>query len=161
MGGSSGGGGGGGSQTQSTNSQNQFMKWQDYVPGPTYQAYYNLMPELMGKIGKGLTDPEKQYYTGQAMTGAANQTLGAGKSMSDALARSGARGGAVSEAYGNLARGKVGAGVQGVNYVTGQDIAQKQQNIDNLLRAIAVPGGPTVSGSSGTSTTKTTQSGGS
>ena len=158
-GGSSGGGGGGG--TTSNTTTNQQLPWAGYVPGVTSTAYSNLMPILASKAGEGLTPQEKSAYTGQGMSDVAKASAASDKVLAGNLARSGARGGAVTEAYSDAARSKVGANQGVTSNIQGLDIQQKQANLSNLMKGIAIPGSPITAGTTGvTSYSPQSKSGG-
>ena len=146
MGGGSPSGGGG---TTTTNTTNQMKSWAEYVPPETYGAYQKLMPTLQSKMDVGLTPQEKSYYTGQGMSDVARSTGAAQKSLAGNLARSGARGPAVNEAYSDLARSKVMANAGVTSGVQGLDVQQKGANTDRLLKAIALPSAPITTGTTG------------
>lgn len=135
---------GGGSSSGS--SSPVFMKWEKYVPKETYAAYRSLLPSLQGKYGKGLTDQERQYYTGQMQSGIANQLATSKQSLEGNLARSGVQpgSGAGVEAYSNLERGGVMGLSNALTSLTGMDISQRQQNLANLMAALGLPQGPAV-----------------
>jgi hypothetical protein len=149
MGGSSGGGGGQYGYTGSDVNQ-KMLPWSGQVPPETYKAYQELLPKLKAKSDIGLTPEEKDYFTGQGLTDINAGFAGAGKTLGENLARSGARGGAVTEAFGNLGRSKVLGTAKMRSDLTGLDIAQKGTNFDRLMRAIALPNAPISVGQSGT-----------
>ena len=155
LGGSSGSSGSGASGTTTTNNttKNEMLPWSGYVPPETYAAYQKLMPQLEAKSGIGLTPQEKSYYTGQGMAKVAQGQSGARKSLAGNLARSGARGPATTEAYGDLARSGVMANAGVVSNVQGMDISSKQQNMANLMKGISIPGSPINVGGTTTGTT--------
>ena len=142
----------------SSSTQNQQMPWSQYVPPETYATYKAVLPKVAAKSDVGLTPEEKAYYTGQGITDVGASYSGAKKDLGEALARSGARGGAATEAYSDLARSKVlgTAGFQ--SSLTGIDIQKKGENTDRLLKTIALPGAPITTGST---TTYSPQKGGS
>ena len=146
-GGGSSGSGGGGTTTNTTT--NQQLPWSGYVPPETYKAYQGIMPQLEAKSGVGLTPQEKSFYTGQGMSDVAKASGSADKALAGNLARSGARGGAVTEAYSDAARSKVLANQGVTSNVQGLDVQQKGANMDRLMKAIALPGSPITTGTSG------------
>jgi hypothetical protein len=153
LGGGSGSSGGGGTTTTNNTTTNKMLSWGEYVPNVTSSAYNKLVPQLEAKANIGLTPQERAYYTGQGMTQLANTQAGAQKALSGNLARSGARGGAVTEAYGDLARSAVMGGAGMASNLMGQDISQKGSNTDRLMKAIALPNAPVITGTTGTQTT--------
>jgi hypothetical protein len=151
------GGGGGGTTTNTTNSttKNEMLPWKSYVPAETSTAYEKtLMPQLVARANQGLTPQEQALYTGQGMKQLAGTWGGAQKSLAGNLARSGARGGAVTEAYGDLARQKILGSAGMLGNIQSMDVAQKGANIDRLMKGISLPGSPVIIGSqtSGTNT---------
>jgi hypothetical protein len=122
------------------------MKWEKYVPKETYAAYKVLLPQLQGRYGKGLTEQERQYYSGNMKSGIADQLATSQQGLEDNLARSGVQpgSGAGVEAYGNLARGGVMGLSNALTSLTGMDISQRQQNLANLMAALGLPQGPAV-----------------
>lgn len=135
---------GGGSSSGS--SSPVFLPWAKYVPKETYAAYKQILPGVQGKYGKGLTGQERDYYTGNMMSGISNQAAESQRSLDDTLARMGVStgSGAASEAAGNLERGKVMGISQAMSNLTGMDIAQKQQNFANIMAMLGLPQGPAV-----------------
>lgn len=151
--GSSGSSGGGGTTTTNNTTKNEMLPWASYVPGETSEAYRKLIPQLEAKANYGLTPQMKAYYTGQGMKEINATQEAAQKSLAGNLARSGARGGAVTETYGDLARSKVLANAGLVSNIEGMDINQQGVNTDRLMKAIALPNAPVITGSSSTGTT--------
>ena len=147
LGGSSGGGGGGGATTTNNTTKNEMLPWDSYVPGVASRAYDRLVPRLEGMSQYGLSPQERAYYTQQGMGQLANTQKGAQESLAGNLARSGARGGATTEAYGDLARSKVLGGAGIISNIEGLDIQQKGVNLDRLMKAIALPNAPVITGS--------------
>ncbi len=143
MGAPSGGGG-------SSSTVNQTKSWAEYVPPETYEAYKQLMPKLGAKYDVGLTPEEKQYYTGQTMADTASQFSSAGKTLNENLTRTGVKGGAAAEAYGDLARSKAMAGSTGLASISGLDLQKKSENTSNIMKAISLPGSPIQTGSTTT-----------
>ncbi|MFA4834857.1 MAG: hypothetical protein WC749_02130 [Dehalococcoidia bacterium] len=148
LGGGSGSSGGGGMTTTTTNNttKNEMLPWASYVPGSTSGAYERVMPRLEGMSKYGLTPQERAYYIGQGMNQLAGTQKGAQESLAGNLARSGARGGAVTEAYSDLARSKVAGGANIISNIEGMDIQQKGVNMDRLLKAIGLPNAPVITG---------------
>jgi hypothetical protein len=145
MGGAPSGGGG----TTTSNTTNQMLPWSGYVPPETYAQYAELLGELGAKSDVGLNPEEKFFYTQQGLQDVGKAYAGAKNNLSENLARSGARGGAVTEAFGNLERSNVQGKSQMISNLQGMDISQKQANTDRLLKAIALPGSPVTTGTSG------------
>ncbi len=141
-------GGGGGT----TNTQAQMMPWAKYVPPETYAAYRGVMPQVMAKYGQGLSPQERQQYSGQILSDTAKQFSGAETGLMENLARSGVKGGAATEAYSDLARGKAIAGAGGLSQMVGMDIQRKDINLDNIQKFIGLPSAPIQVGSTSTST---------
>ena len=152
--------GGGGGGTTSTTTNNQTLPWSGYVPPETYKAYQETIPKLEAKGDVGLTPEEKAYYTGQGLTDVNTTYQGAKTNLGENLARSGARGGAVTEAYGNLERSNVMGKSSMLSNLQGMDLSQKSANTDRLLKAIALPGSPVTTGTSGITSYNPSKSGG-
>lgn len=132
-----------------TTQRSQTMPWNQYVPPVTGAAYQSLMPYLQSQMGQGLTPQEKSYYTGEAMGDVARSYQGAGKSLTGSLARSGVSpaSGALTEAFSDLARGRASSTAGALQSIEGLDVQQKQQNLNNLMKAISIPGSPIQVGS--------------
>jgi hypothetical protein len=103
-------------------------------------------------MGQGLSPQETAYYTGQGMKQLAEGQAGAQKALTGNLARSGVRGGAVAETYGDLARSGILGQAGMISNIQGMDIQQKGVNTDRLMKAIALPNAPVVTGTQGTTT---------
>lgn len=154
LGGSSGSGsGGGGTTTTNNTTKNEMLPWASYVPGSTSAAYERLLPQLEAKMSQGLSPQETSYYTGQGMKQLAEGQAGAQKALTGNLARSGARGGSVTEAYGDLARQGILGQAGMISNIQGMDINQKGANTDRLMKAIALPNAPVITGSNTVGTT--------
>ena len=156
-------GGGGGQQgggTTTTNTTNTMLPWSGQVPGYTQKAYKQLMPQLQSRANAGLTPQEQAHFTGQGMSDVAASTGSAKKGLAGNLARSGARGGAVDEAYSDLARSKVMANAGVTSNIQGLDVTQKGANIDRLMKGIALPGSPITTGTQGVTNYMPKSSGG-
>ena len=147
--GSSGGGGGTTTTNNNTEQNNKMMTWEQYVPGVTSSAYNKLIPQLESRAYQGLTPQEQAYYTGQGMNQAAVTQGAAQKSLQGNLSRSGARGPAVNEAYGDLGRQQVMGNASVMSNIQGMDVAQKGANTDRLMKGIALPNAPIVTGTTG------------
>lgn len=131
-----------------SSSTNTMMPWAKYVPSYVSQGLQSEFPTLMANANQGLTPQEKAYYTGQDTKAIDAQTAGAQTSLNESMARSGVapNSGAATEANANLQRAKVGGIATAMNSLTGQDIATKQQNLQNLFQGMGIPGSPAVSG---------------
>lgn len=149
MGGSGGGSSGSGGGSTTSNTYNQTKSWAEYVPPETYAAYKKVMPKLGAKYDVGLTPEEKSYYSGQAIGDVDKQFAGASKSLNDQLARSGisGRSGAALEAFNDLNRSRAVAGASAYGGMTGLDLQKKNENLQNIMKGISLPGSPIQVGS--------------
>ena len=142
------------SQTTYASTSGQFMPWSQYVPGATSGGYNNLMSYLNQRLGKGLTPEEKSFYTGEAMGDVSRSFSGQGAALKGNLARSGANpsSGAYTEAMSDLSRGQAQGEAQALHGVESMDIGQKNQNLQDMMKAITLPGAPIQTGQTGTTT---------
>jgi len=149
--------------TTQTYTTGQFMPWEKYVPGVTQMGYTNLMNYLMQRLGKGLTPEEKTYYTGETMGDVARSFQGQGTALRGNLARSGVSpsSGASVEAFKDLARAQAIGEAQALHGVSGMDIQQKNLNLQNLMKGVAVPSQPIQTGSVSTQSYSMPKQGGS
>jgi hypothetical protein len=131
-----------------------------YLPGASqtasqgYSALQSLLPSLSGKVGQGLTSGEKSYYGGQIQKNVNDNTASQIQSYNDQMARQGnmVGRGSIAEGVSGIRRSGVEGMASGLSSLTGMDINQKQQNLQNLLSTLGLAVYPQSSG--GTSTTE-------
>lgn len=140
------------STTTTTYASGQFMPWEKYVPGATSTGYQNLMSYLLQRLGQGLTPAERSYYTGEALGDVSRSFQGQGASLRGALARSGVSpsSGAFADAFKDLARSQAVSEAQALHGVQGMDIQQRNTNLTNLMKGIAIPSQPIQTGTTST-----------
>jgi hypothetical protein len=136
-------------------SQNQSLRWDQYVPQNVRQAQRRILPQMEAKVDTGLSTEERQQYQGDMLTGLGS----AYKAQLDALWRAisqsgegGADSGAALKARTDIGGGNMAALSSAIGDIMKSDLQRKDINTERFLQMLMTNYQPIQSGVTRTQT---------